>query len=170
MKKTLLVCLILFPLFAVADEGTKDFDISARLINFVIFVGIAFYLLAKPLKNAFAKRSLEIATRLDNIAQKLKETKDKKMLAMNKLKDAEFSAKDIIETSHKEVAIIKRKIEDDLQKEAQNLTKNYEIQKDYEKRKMIKQEVLNLIDKMFDEKNFKLNQDDLVNALLKKVS
>lgn len=170
MKKKLIICLIFLPLFAFANEGAKDFDIIPRAINFVIFVAILVYLLAKPLKNAFAKRSEDIAKRLDNIAQKLKETKDKRNIAMDNVKNAEISAKDIIETTHKEVANIRKKIDDNLQNEIENLVKSYEIQKDFEKRKMIKQRVLHLIDEMFDGKNFKLDQDDLINVVLKKVS
>ena len=58
-----------------ADGG---YDIVPRTINFIIFAAILYYLIANPVKNAYKGRIEGIAARLDNIEQKLKESKAKK--------------------------------------------------------------------------------------------
>jgi F-type H+-transporting ATPase subunit b len=61
-----------------ADGGT---DIVQRTVNFVIFAGILWYLLAEPVKNYFGGRSQGIADELQKVQERLRESKQAKEAA-----------------------------------------------------------------------------------------
>ena len=59
MKKLLLLALFVSPLALFAAEGAEtNYDIVQRTVNFIIFAGILWYLLADKVKAFFANRSL----------------------------------------------------------------------------------------------------------------
>ena len=55
MKRILLLGLALVPVALFANEGAKETDIVQRTVNFIIFAGILWYLLADKIKAFFAK-------------------------------------------------------------------------------------------------------------------
>lgn len=170
MKKGILffLCIPIF-LFSVTNEGPKDYDIVPRTINFILFAGILYYFIAQPLKNFFKNRSEGIAKRLEAISEKLKDSKNKKEAAKKKVDDSNMLAKDLINVAHKEAENLKKSVEKDLSQDIANLIKNYDNQKEFEKRKMTKEAISKVLDEMFDNRNLKLDQGDLVDIVLKKV-
>ncbi|WP_033916667.1 F0F1 ATP synthase subunit B [Campylobacter sputorum] len=170
MKKTILffLCVPVF-IFSSTHDGPKDYDIVPRAINFIIFAAILYYLIAQPLKNFFRNRSNGIAKRLEAVSEKLKDLKNKKEAAIKRVDDANVLAKDFINTAHKEAENLKKGVEKDLSQDIANLIKNYDNQKEFEKRKMTKEVVCKVLDEIFTEKNLKLDQGDLVDIVLKKV-
>ena len=61
MKRILLLGLALAPMALFAQEGAEtDYDIVQRTVNFIIFAGILWYLLADKIKAFFADRTLSI--------------------------------------------------------------------------------------------------------------
>lgn len=170
MKKTILflLCVPVF-IFSATHDGPKDYDIVPRAINFILFAGILFYFLANPLKKAFQNRTNGIAKRLETISEKLRDSRNKKEAAIKKVDDANVLAKDMINTAHKEAENLRRDVEKDLSQDIANLIKNYDSQKEFEKRKMTKEAIAKVLDEMFEDKNLKLDQSDLVDLVLKKV-
>jgi F-type H+-transporting ATPase subunit b len=51
-------------------SAEKMQDLLWRTVNFVVFAGILIYLVAKPAKNFFAKRTQDVATSLEEMAAK----------------------------------------------------------------------------------------------------
>ena len=67
------ILLLVAPIFAFgAGNGSGEYDIVPRVINFVIFFSILYYLIAKPIKAAYNGRINSIANRLNAIQEKLK--------------------------------------------------------------------------------------------------
>jgi F-type H+-transporting ATPase subunit b len=163
--------LLLFPvaLFA-AGDGTGKTDIVPRLINFIIFAGILYYLIAKPLKDYYNGRTDEIADRLTSIQDKLKESKNRKEQAKQSLIDAGASAIDIVETAKKEAVLLANKIEDNLKNDLDNLKKAYDDRISIEEKKMTRDVVAEVINEMFDGEKVQLKNDDFLNIIKKKVA
>ncbi len=63
----LLFIIFLLPLYAFgASNGSGEYDIIPRTINFLIFVGILYYFVATPFKN-FTKPYCKNSSKLDEI-------------------------------------------------------------------------------------------------------
>ena len=97
MSKILLPLLFVSAsLFASEAAGEGGTDIVQRTVNFVIFAGIIWYLLAEPVKNYFGGRSQGIADELQKVQDRLKESKQAKEAAEAKIVDANKLAEEIV--------------------------------------------------------------------------
>ncbi|RAZ38212.1 F0F1 ATP synthase subunit B [Campylobacter hyointestinalis] len=166
------ISLLLIPVFGFAssDAAQHDYDIVARTINFLIFAGILYYLIAEPVKKAYKGRINSIATRLEAIQDKLRESKAKKDEAIKAVEQAKENAKELIKTAKKEAELLVFKVEADTQNELAYLEKSYEEQKAFEERKIIKTVVSEVLDELFTSDALKVDQNEFVNLVLKKVS
>ena len=155
------ILLLLFPFVLMADGG---YDIVPRTINFIIFAAILYYLIANPVKNAYKGRIESIAARLDNIEQKLKESKAKKDDAIKRVEEAKAN-----ETARKEAFLISERIKEETMQEIVNLEKSFQDQKEFEKRRMVKSVVGEILNEIFASDSVKMDQSELINIMLKRV-
>ena len=109
-----------------ADGG---YDIVPRTINFIVFAAILYYFIANPIKNAYKGRIAGIAARLDNIEQKLKDSKAKKDDALRRVEEAKANAASLVETARKEAVLISERIKQETRQEVANLEKSFQDQK-----------------------------------------
>lgn len=169
MKK--IFYLVLFPLClfgASIDSG--EYDIIPRTINFLIFVAILYYFVATPFKNFYKSRIIKISSRLDDIQKKLLESKSKKLEMIKKLEDAKASATAALVMAKKEAEILVQQIKDETQNEFALLEKHFKEQKDYELRKMEKEVISKILNDIFNDKDIQLNQNQIIDIMMKKVS
>ncbi|MDL0088906.1 F0F1 ATP synthase subunit B [Campylobacter sp. PS10] len=162
------VLLFLLPVFALAQDGA-NYDIIERTLNFLLFFGILLYFIAKPLKQMYLNRITGIANRLESIAVKLRESNNKKDDAIKRVDEAKINAASFVETAKKEAVLLAEKIKKDTKNEILNLEKSFKDQKEFEERKMTKAVVSELLNEIFDDKNLKVDQKELINIILKKV-
>ena len=127
MKKYLFLFII--PVAIFASDGSKNYDIIPRLFNFVLFFGILFYLLKDFAIKAYNARIKSIADRLDDIQNKLRDSKAKKEQAKKDVELAKVRAKDLLEVAKNEVETTKAKSADSLKQTLLDLEKNYENKK-----------------------------------------
>lgn len=169
MKK--IFYLILFPLCLFgASSGSGEYDIIPRTINFLIFVAILYYFVATPFKNFYKSRIIKISSRLDEIQKKLLESKAKELEMMKKLEDAKASATAALLTAKKEAEILVQETKKETQNELDLLEKHFEEQKDYELRKMEKEVISKILNDIFNDKDVQLNQNQIIDIMMKKVS
>lgn len=167
MKKIILLSICFA--FAYADGGVKNYDIVERSIYFVIFVGILYYFLANPIKNAYKARIEAIASRLQKIEDKLKDSKLQKDMAIKKVEETKLNTQNYIQTAKTEAKIVCERLEEETKHEILNLQKSSNEQKEFEKRKMVKSTVNEILNEIFDENSVKFDQSELVNLVIKKV-
>ena len=160
------ILLLLFPFVLMADGG---YDIVPRTINFIIFAAMLYYLIANPVKNAYKGRIESIAARLDNIEQKLKESKAKKDDAIKRVEEAKANADSLVETARKEAFLISERIKEETMQEIVNLEKSFQDQKEFEKRRMVKSVVGEILNEIFASDSVKMDQSELINIMLKRV-
>lgn len=169
MKKIVLFMLAFAPLALFASEGAET-DIIQRTVNFVIFAGILWYLLAEKIKAFFANRSLTIQAELDKVQDTLKESQARVDEATLKLDEAKKLAVEIIGGANAEVDSIKSKVAQATDNEIAHLNKSFDEKIRLETRKAKKEVVQTILDELLTSENIGVTQDELANIVLKKVA
>ena len=173
MRKLLWMAAALLPAALMASgheaaEGGTDF--FPRLVNFLIFVGILWYFIAEPVKNFFTGRTAEIASRLEEVQTKVKETKEAKERAEAEYQAALKTAEEIIEAAKKESQLLAKKLDEQLHAELENLEKLQEEKLEVEKRQMVRRTVAEVLDELFKGDAIGMDEKKFVNLIMKKVA
>lgn len=158
------------PSMLLAAGDGNNYDIVERTINFVIFFALVYYFGADAIKNTFKARRDEIANSLAKIQEKLQDSKKAKEKAMLRLQESKKIAKDIVETAHKESAIIAQKIEENTKLEIENLVRQYNDHIAFEQRKAEKFIVDAILSEFLNKDSVALSKEVLSQSLLKKVA
>lgn len=171
MKKSILFLIVMFsPCALLAASGNGEVDIIERTINFVIFFALVYYFAAERIKGVFKERRENIANSLAKIQEKLQESKRERQRAVEELEEAKKVAKDIIEVAHKESAIILQKAEENTKVEIENLIRQFNESMVFERRKMEKQVIDEILGEFLNKDSVVLPKDVLTQALLRKVA
>ena len=88
---------------------------------------------------------------------------------MRKVQEAQNIANSLIETARKEAAILTDKIKNETKAEIANLEKDFQKQKEFEQRYMFKSVVGEVLNEIFINDSIKIDQNELINIMLKKV-
>lgn len=156
---------ILLPTFLLASES----DIFPRTINFIIFVVIMYFLLAKHVKKIYSDRIDNIKNRLVSIEKSLDEAKKNKEDAIKRIEIANNEADKLIVLSKEQAAKLSENILKDAENEIENMKKSYEEQKIFEEKKAKAEVVNELLDELLNS-NINLKQNDLLDIVSRKVS
>ncbi len=167
MKKAILIMLAPLMLFA---SGNGDYDIIQRVINFAIFAGILYYLIAQPVKNAYNGRITGIAGKLSSIDEKLRASNAQRDEAIRQVESAKVTAAELGDLVEKEIEILLSKITQDTKNEIEALRRSYEDQKAFEERKITRVVVSEILEELFASDALKIDKDEFVNLVLKRVS
>ena len=171
MKRILLLGLALAPVAVFASsEGAVETDIVQRTVNFIIFAGILWYLLADKIKAFFAERSLSIQAELDKVQDTLKTSQDKVTDAQKKLAEAKKIATEIVEGAKADIDSVKQKVATAVDSDIENLNKNLDEMMKVEISKAKKEVVTQVLEELLSSENINLTQDELANIVLKKVA
>ncbi len=169
--KLIITLLAITPIFLFANEEAKEgTDIVARVINFAIFAGILYYLIAGKVRDFFTGRTKEIADKLSSVQEKVQETKELKQNASKKLDESEKEAKEIVELGHTEAELQIDKLKENFTSDIENLVKSYESKKEVLEKKMNTSVVDGVVEELFGQDGFRLESDDLINIINKKVA
>ena len=170
MKRILLLGLALVPVALLANEGAVETDLVQRTVNFIIFAGILWYILADKIKAFFAERSLSIQGELDKVQDTLKASQDKVKDAQKKLEEAKKIATEIIDGAKADIDSVKQKVATAVDSDIVNLNKNLEEMMKVETSKAKKEVVTEVLKELLSSENIKLTQQELANIVLKKVA
>jgi len=170
VNKLLLTLLALAPVALFANSEGAETDIIQRTVNFVIFAGILWYLLADKIKAFFANRTLEIQSELDKVQDTLKASQAKADEAAAKLEEAKKIAAETVELAKSEVGALKQKVADAVDHEIAQLSRNFDDKIEVETRKVQRQIVEEILEELLKSDNISLSQDELANIVLKKVA
>lgn len=164
--------LLLAPIALLANGGESggSTDILPRTINFLIFAAIMYYYVADAAKQWYVGRKTEIATKLDSIQVKLKESNSKKEIALQKVEEAKANARVLVETAKKEAVLLADKVALEADAEIEGLEKVFEDRVTIERRKMQRVIVSEVLDEMFREGSIALDNDEIVKIVNKKVA
>ncbi|RXJ69773.1 F0F1 ATP synthase subunit B [Halarcobacter ebronensis] len=171
MKKLLLIGLVaLAPMALLANSEGVETDIVQRTVNFVIFAGILWYVLADKIKAFFANRTASIQAELDKVQDTLKASQEKVEEANKKLEEAKTLAAEIVDGAKADIESIKKRVSEAVDAEISNLEKSFDERIKVETSKTKRQIVSEVLDELLSSGNVSLTQDELANIVLKKVA
>lgn len=172
MKHILLMALLAGFTFAAeqSEAAGMETDIIQRTVNFLIFAGIVYYLIAEPVKSYFTGRTQSIADELNKVQDKLKESKAAKEAANAKIEEAKVFAEEIMNSCKKENVIINDKIAKQLTFDLKNLEKQQGDLMDLEQRQMVRNLVEEVLSEALAQENSGLDKNAFADIILKKVA
>ena len=171
MSKIIVTLLLLSAyLFGSDAHAEGSTDIVQRTINFLIFAGILFYILAEPVKNYFSGRSSGIADELGKVQERLRDSKRLKEAAEHKVEEATRFANDLSESSKKENKILSDKILAQCEQELEIIGKQNAALMELDKRKMVREVVSEVMNDVMNSSNDALSKEAMTEILKKKVA
>jgi F-type H+-transporting ATPase subunit b len=153
--------------FAVAGRST---DFVPRIFNFLIFFGLAWYLVASPLKAFFTNRREGIARQLNEIEEKLQNAKLARKQAEQALEESKAKAKEIAADAQKEIELLKEKHAETLKRELELLEKQYEEKMELEERKMARDTIDTVLNENITPDDIPMGADKVIDIVAKKVA
>ena len=166
----ILVLLLMVSSIAFASEAGYGTDIVQRTVNFLLFAGLIWYLVAEPAKNYFASRSNDIADELNKVQDKLKESVELKKEALAKISEAEKFADELAATSKKENKILNDSIMAQCETDLEVLAKQHETKKDFDTRGMVAEVVEEVVTETLNQSSELFDRKAMANVILKKVA
>ena len=158
--------------YALASSGAESggTDIVQRTVNFLLFFGLIWYLVAEPAKNFFAARSQGIADELQKVQDKLNESISLKKEALTKISDAEKFAEELMATSKKENKILNDNIMLQCEADLETMVKHNATLMEFERRKMVRTVVENVLSEVLSQTSDSFDKEAMANVILKKVA
>jgi len=180
MKQLALFSLLMFPVWLLASgdgESTRYFaqtgretDFFPRIVNFTIFAGLLYYLLANPIRDFFKGRKEGIAGQLNEIEEKLKVAKDAKKEAQARLNESEKKAEQIIDDAKKEAKLLAEKIALSNVNDLANMDKQLEEKFLYEERKLAREVIDEVLSENIVNDDISLDETKVVDIISQKVA
>ena len=151
-------------------EASGETDIVQRTVNFLIFAGILYYLLAEPIKNFFGGRSKAIADELEKVQDKLRDSKRIKEAADLMVEEVKKFAEELKETAKKENRILNDRIMEQCDVELENISKQNSVLMELEQRQMIRNVVNEVMDEVLVQESGGLDKEAMAQIIMKKVA
>ncbi|MFY9142374.1 F0F1 ATP synthase subunit B [Sulfuricurvum sp.] len=171
MGKIIVTVLMLSAYLFGSDAGAEgSTDIVQRTVNFLIFAGILFYILAEPVKSYFSGRSAGIADELEKVQERLRESKRLKEAAEHKIEEAERFASELAESSKKENKVLSDKILAQCEQDLEIISKQNAALIELDKRKMVREVVAEVMNDVMNSSNEALGKEAMTEILKKKVA
>jgi len=167
----ILVLLLMISTYALASEAEHaGSDIVQRTVNFILFVGLIWYLVGEPVKNYFASRSQGIADELKKVQEKLDESIALKKEALAKIVEAEKFAEELAVKSKKESKIINDEIIAQGEVELETIVKQSLAKREFEERRMVREVVKDVVSETLKQSADSFDKEAMANVILKKVA
>ncbi len=168
----ILLLITMLSTYALASGGAEGggTDIIQRTVNFLLFAGLIWYLVAEPAKNFFAARSQGIADELQKVQDKLNESITLKKEALAKISDAEKFAEELVTVSKKENKILNDNIMLQCDSDLEIITKQNASLMEFEQRRMVRTVVEDVLSEVLSQSSDDFDKEAMANVILKKVA
>ena len=170
MSRILVIMLMLSTYALASNAEHAGTDIVQRTVNFLLFAGLVWYLVAEPVKSFFAGRSQAIADELQKVQDRLNESISLKKDALSKISDAEKFAEELKVSSKKENKILNDSIITQCNVELETLGKQQVSLMEFEQRKMIRLVVEETLNEVLNQSSENFDKEAMANVILKKVA
>ena len=170
MSRILVIMLMISTYALASDAESAGTDIVQRTVNFMLFAGLVWYLVAEPAKNYFESRSEAIADELKKVQDRLNESSNLKKDALAKITDAEKYATELSQASKKENKIINDNMMLQCDADLEVLSKQYESSIEFEHRKMVRTVVEDILNDVLVQTSDSFDKEAMANVILKKVA
>lgn len=168
----IIIALLMVTGYAFASGGAESgsTDIVQRTVNFLIFAGILYYLLAEPIKNFFGGRSKSIANELEKVQEKLRDSKRAKEAAELKVEEAKKFAEELMATAKKENKILNEQIMKQCESDLSNLGRQNGALMELEQRRMVREVVDEIMEDVLSAEGTGFDKETMAQIIMKKVA
>ncbi|MCK9338209.1 MAG: hypothetical protein M0P43_10285 [Arcobacteraceae bacterium] len=170
MLKIISIIALLFPAILFAAGASEETDTVQRIVNFIIFAAIIYYLLANKIKAYFAGRTASIQAELDKVQDTLKASEAKVEDAKAQLENAKRLAAEIVAGANLDIDKIKDSVSRNVTQEINYMQKTFNEKLDIELKKAKKEVVAEVLEELLDSKNIDVSNEELASIVLKKVA
>ena len=170
MSRILVIMLMISTYALASDAEHAGTDIVQRTVNFVLFAGLIWYLVAEPAKNYFAGRSQNISDELQKVQDRLNESITLKKDALAKISEAEKFAEELAVSSKKENKIINDNMMGQCNIDLETLGKQQVSLLEFEQRKMVRSVVEETLSVVLSQSDESFDKEAMANVILKKVA
>ena len=157
-------------LVSAAEVSIENSDFVMRSVNFVIFVALLWWLVAKHIKNALKSRQESISAQLNAVQDKLADSRAKKEIALKELEKSKKLAKEIIANAKKEAVILVESIATQCKNDAESLRKAHAERLNFEQKRAKQAIIAEVLDELLSDKNIALDKNAFVEILTKRVA
>jgi F-type H+-transporting ATPase subunit b len=168
--KIISIIALLFPAILFAAGASEETDTVQRIVNFIIFAAIIYYLLANKIKAYFAGRTASIQAELDKVQDTLKASEAKVEDAKAQLENAKRLAAEIVAGANLDIDKIKDSVSRNVTQEINYMQKTFNEKLDIELKKAKKEVVAEVLEELLDSKNIDVSNEELASIVLKKVA
>jgi len=168
----ILLLITMLSTFALASGGAEHggTDIVQRTVNFLLFAGLIWYLIAEPAKNYFVARSQGIADDLQKVQDKLNESVALKKEALDKITEAQKFAEELSVSTKKENKILNDNIMLQCESDLETMAKQNASLMEFEQRKMVRTVVEDVLNEVLSQSSNDFDKEAMANVILKKVA
>ena len=170
MNRILVLMLSVSTIALASDAGDAGTDIVYRTVNFVLFAGLVWYLVAEPVKAYFTSRSEAIADDLKRVQDRLNESIALKKEALAKISDAEKFAEELAVSSKKENKIINDNMMAQCDADLEAIAKQHVTLTEFEQRNMVRGVVEEIVKETLSQSGSSFDKEAMANVILKKVA
>ena len=167
MKKLVLFFLGSSLLFG-SDLSTTDF--IPRVVNFIIFVSILYYILADKIRDFLKGSTEEVQKRLQEATSKLDASKKQKSNASNKVHESEKLALEIIKQAKDEGKIIAKQYSEQTKRMMSTIKKNHEEIMMLDSKKVQREVSKEILEQVIDESLDSLSQAQMIQILNQQIA
>jgi len=178
LRHILTLALLLLPMILWGNESAAHYesltgrttDFVPRIFNFLIFAGIAYYLLANPIKNFFVGRREGISDQMKEIEAKLQASKEEKREAELRVEESRKKAEEIIKTAGKEAELLAARIAASSEAELEALERQYEEKTTLEQRRVVREAISDVLSSNINNDDIQLDEKKVIDLIDKKVA
>lgn len=167
MNKILIIAFSSSMLFG---SDIYDTDFIPRLVNFLIFAGIIYYLLFDKLRVFLDDRKEGIQGKLSQAQEKLSSSKKQKIQAHSKIQESEKLALEIIKMSKDECKHIAKQYKKQTEQMLITIKKSYEDRMILDARSVKIDITKNILDDAVDDAFSSISQDQIVEIINTKIA
>jgi len=175
IKNIALIATVLVPSLVLAGHGEHhvtmfDSDFFYRVLNFSIFAGLIYYLVANPIKAFFVGRSEGIANQLKEIEAKLQASKNERLVAEENLVKAQEKAKELVADAGNEAKILVTNIAEKNSVTLIQLEKQALEKQELESKKAIRNTIDSILNEGITNNDIVVDESKVVSLISNKVA
>ncbi|PAF45909.1 hypothetical protein [Helicobacter sp. 11S02629-2] len=145
-------------------------DITPRLMNFILFIILLWFLVADKFKVILKDRREGILKQLEDAQSQSEDSKERLKKAQLKLQEAKTHAEEIVITTQKEVQIMAEHINAKTKEQIEHIAKANQEAEDFEYKAFEKAIIAEILQEAFNSKEMELDISDYLNILDRKVA
>ncbi|WP_260320498.1 hypothetical protein [Helicobacter gastrocanis] len=145
-------------------------DIVMRILNFILFMGILWYLTGNAFKNILATRRAKISKSLEQLQEERQAAKEEKEKALKALEEAKAQATQIVSNAKQEAYLLAQKYDQQSKATIEKLIKAHQAMQEKESERMQAEAIAEVLNDLFEGAKAEFNTPTYMHLIHNKVA